>query len=246
MWVCATTPDCLGPRIFFVAMRNTLYFVAVQLPLDFAISLGIALLLNQKKLGGLSFYRTVFFTPVITSTVAVSAVWLWLYDPFDGLFNYLLELVGLNPIGWLNDPKWAMFSVIIMTVWKGLGYNVVLFLAGLQNIDASLYEAAAIDGATSRQQFRYITLSQLSPPTMYFILIMGVINSFKVFTQVDVMTPGGGPLKSTLVIVYLIYMRAFNSFRFGEASALSVLLFLLILSLTLVQRIFLEKRVYYS
>lgn len=233
-----------GSKDFFIAVRNTLYFVVVQLPLDFGISLGVAMLLNQ-KIRGLSFYRTVFFTPVITSTVAVSAVWMWLYDPFDGLFNYLLGLVNLGPIGWLNNPKWAMLSVIIMSVWKGLGYNVVIFLAGLQNIDASLYEAAAIDGATPLQQFRYITLPQLSP-TMYFVLIMGVINSFKVFTQIDVMTPGGGPLKSTLVIVYLIYMRAFNSFRFGEASALSVLLFLFILTLTLLQRFFLEKRVHYN
>ncbi|HBN96829.1 MAG TPA: ABC transporter permease [Firmicutes bacterium] len=229
---------------FFIAVRNTFYFVLVQLPLDFGISLGVALLLNQ-KIRGLSFYRTVFFTPVITSTVAVSAVWLWLYDPFDGLFNYLLEFIGLGPYGWLNDPKMAMLSVIIMSVWKGLGYNVVLFLAGLQSIDASLYEAASIDGAKPFQQFRYITLPQLSP-TMYFVLIMGVINSFKVFTQIDVMTPGGGPLKSTMVIVYLIYQQAFNSFRFGEASALSVLLSAFILVLTLLQRFFLEKRVHYN
>lgn len=229
---------------FFKAMGNTLYFVAIQLSLDFCLSLGIAVLLNQ-KIRGLSFYRTVFFTPVVTSTVAVSAVWMWLYDPFGGLFNYLLELVGLDPIGWLNDPKWAMLSVIIMTVWKGLGYNIVIFLAGLQNISPELYEASAIDGATSFQQFRFITLPQLSP-TMYFILIMGVINSFKVFTQIDVMTPGGGPLKSTMVIVYLIYTRAFNNFRFGEACALSVLLFLMILALTLFQRYFLERRVHYS
>ena len=229
---------------FFIAVRNTFYFVGVQLPLDFCISLGVALLLNQ-KIRGLSFYRTVFFTPVVTATVAVSAVWMWLYDPFDGLLNYLLSFVGLGPYRWLNDPKMAMLSVIIMSVWKGLGYNVVLFLAGLQNIDPSLYEAAAIDGATPRQQFWYITLPQLSP-TMYFVLIMGVINSFKVFTQIDVMTPGGGPLKSTLVIVYLIYQQAFNSFRFGEASALSVLLSLFILLLTLLQRLFLEKRVHYN
>jgi ABC-type sugar transport system permease subunit len=234
----------LASEDFRIAVRNTFYFVAVQMPLDFVLSLGIALLLNQ-KIRGLSFYRTVFFTPVITSTVAVSAVWMWLYDPFDGLFNYLLEFIGLQPIRWLNDPKWAMISVIIMTVWKGLGYNVVLFLAGLQNIDPSLYEAAAIDGAKPSQQFWRITLPQLSP-TMYFILIMGVINSFKVFTQIDVMTPGGGPLKSTMVIVYLIYMRAFNSFHFGEASALSVLLFLFILGITGFQRLVLEKRVHYN
>lgn len=229
---------------FYLALRNTIYFVAVQLPLDFCLSLGVALLLNQ-KIRGLSIYRTVFFTPVVTSTVAVSAVWMWLYDPFGGLFNYILELVGMNPLGWLNDPKWAMPSVILMTVWKGLGYNIVLFLAGLQNIDSSLYEAAAIDGAKSWQQFRFITLPQLSP-TMYFVFMMGIINSFKVFTQIDVMTPGGGPLKSTMVIVYLIYQRAFNSFRFGEASALSVILFLIILTLTLLQRFFLEKRVHYN
>ncbi|NMB01978.1 MAG: sugar ABC transporter permease [Firmicutes bacterium] len=229
---------------FYLALRNTVYFVAIQLPLDFGLSLGVALLLNQ-RIRGLSIYRTVFFTPVVTSTVAVSAVWMWLYDPFGGLFNYILELIGMNPLGWLNDPKWAMPSVIIMTVWKGLGYNIVLFLAGLQNIDSSLYEAASIDGAKGWEQFRYITLPQLSP-TMYFVFMMGIINSFKVFTQIDVMTPGGGPLKSTMVIVYLIYQRAFNSFRFGEASALSVILFLIILTLTLLQRLFLEKRVHYN
>ena len=236
--------EVLSSPEFYKALKNTLYFVAVQMSLDFVLSLGIAVLLNQ-KIRGLSFYRTLFFSPVVTPMVAVSAVWMWLYDPFNGLFNYVLEKIGLSPIGWLNSPNWAMPAVILMSVWKGLGYNIVIFLAGLQGIPIEFYEAAAIDGANSWKQFRHVTLPLLSP-TMYFVLIMGIINSFKVFTQIDVMTPGGGPLKSTMVLVYLIYTKAFNSFRFGIASTLSVILFLIILTITIFQRTVVEKRVHYS
>jgi len=235
--------NLLSSPDFYNTLGNTLYFVSIKLFLDFVLSFFIAVLLNQ-KIRGLSFYRTLFFTPVVTSMVAVSVVWMWLYDPFYGLFNYILGLFNINPVGWLNNPDWAMFSIILVAVWKGLGYNIVIFLAGLQNIPKSFYEAAAIDGANARQKFRHITIPLLSP-TIYFVLIIGIINCFKVFTPVHVMTPDGGPLKSTSVMVFRIYKLAFDKFYFGEASALSVILFLLILAITIFQKVYVEKKVHY-
>jgi ABC-type sugar transport system permease subunit len=235
----------LKDPFFYKVLLNTLYYAAAHIPLDLVFSLSLALLLN-KKLKGLSFYRTVYFIPVISSMVAVSAVWIWIYEPESGgLANYFLSLLGISPLGWLNDPKWAMPAIIIMSVWKGLGYNIIIFLAGLQNIPDSYYEAARVDGANAWQQFRNVTLPLLSPIT-YFVVLMGIINSFKVFTQIEVMTPEGGPLNSTSVIVFYLYQEAFHKYRFGRASALAFILFIIVIAITMIQRAYSEKRVHYE
>lgn len=234
----------LGSPEFLQALRNTLYFAGVQIPLDMGISLGFALLLNR-KLRGVSVYRAAFFTPVVTSTVAMAAVWLWIYEPEMGLANYVLKFLRLSPVGWLDDPSWAMPAVILMSIWKGLGYDIVIFLAGLQNIPDMYLEAAAIDGASVWHRFWRVTFPLLSPVT-YFVLVMSVINSFKVFTQIHVMTPTGGPLKSTAVLVFYIYSEAFERYHFGAAAAASVMLFALVVAATLLQRKIAEKRVHYQ
>ncbi len=235
----------LKDPVFYKVLLNTLYYAAAHIPLDLVFSLSLALILN-KKLKGLSFYRTVYFIPIISSMVAVSAVWIWIYEPESGgLANYFLSLLGISPLGWLNDPKWAMPAIIIMSVWKGLGYNIIIFLAGLQNIPDSYYEAARVDGANAWQQFRNVTLPLLSPIT-YFVVLMGIINSFKVFTQIEVMTPEGGPLNSTSVLVFYLYQEAFHKYRFGRASALAFILFIIVIAITMIQRAYSEKRVHYE
>jgi len=212
--------------------------------LDLVFSLFFASLLD-KKIRGLRFFRAIYFAPVVTSMVAVSAIWLWFYDPQFGLFNYIFKQLGLSPLKWLYDPNWAMLSIIIMSVWKGLGYNIVIFLAGLQNIPESYYEAAEIDGASNWEKFKYITLPLLSPVT-YFVILISIINSFKVFTQISVMTPRGGPLYSTGVMVFYIYQQAFEGYKIGRASAAAMILFLGVLAITFVQRRIGEKRVHYT
>lgn len=236
--------DLLRKPDLWRVIRNTLYFSALKIPLDMALSLGIALLLNQ-KLRGLSFYRTAFFLPVITSTVAVSAVWRWIYDPNFGLANAALKFIGLSPQTWLSDPKLAMPAVALVALWKGLGYDVVIYLAGLQNIPPVYHEAAQIDGANAWQRFRHVTWPLLSPVT-YFILIMSIINSFKVFAQIHVLTPEGGPLGSTEVMVFYIYRLAFQEYHFGRAAAVAFIMFVIVVSLTALQRRFIEPRVHYE
>jgi len=229
---------------FLKSISNTFYFAAVQIPLDLVFSLFFAFLLD-KKIRGLRFFRAIYFAPVVTSMVAVSAIWLWFYDPQFGLFNYILKQIGFSPLKWLYDPNWAMPAIVIMSVWKGLGYNIVIFLAGLQNIPESYYEAADIDGASNWKKFQYITLPLLSPVT-YFVILISIINSFKVFTQISVMTPRGGPLYSTGVMVFYIYQQGFEGYKIGRASAAAMILFLGVLAITFVQKRVGEKRVHYT
>jgi multiple sugar transport system permease protein len=228
---------------FWQAMWNTVYFALGSIPTGMALALFIAILLNR-PLRGLALYRTAYFLPTITSLVAVSVVWLWIYHPDVGLMNYLLNLFGLPSVRWLNEPRSAMPALILLGIWRGLGYNVVIYLAGLQNIPQHLYEAAKIDGANRWQLFRHITWPLLTPTT-FFILIIAVINSFQAFTQIHVMTQGG-PLGSTTVIVYYLYQQAFQQFNMGYGSAIAVVLFLIILGLTLIQVKVLGPRVHYQ
>lgn len=228
---------------FWQAIWNTLYFAVGSIPTNMALALFVAILLNR-PLRGLSFYRTAYFTPVITSMVAVSVVWMWIYHPDIGLLNYALQAVGLPAIRWLNEPQWAMPSLIILSIWKGVGYNVIIYLAGLQNIPEYLYEAAKIDGANRWQLFQHVTWPLLTP-TSFLIVIIAIINSFQSFTQVHVMTQGG-PLNSTLVIVYYLYQQAFQQFNMGYGSAVAIALFLIILVLTLIQNKFLGPQVHYQ
>ena len=227
---------------FWEVLRNSFYYALGSIPLNMAIALAIALLLNR-KLRGMAIFRTAYFLPTITSTAAMAVIWLWIYHPDFGLANWLLDLIGLPRLRWLSDPRWAMPALIIMGIWKGLGYNIVIYLAGLQNIPQHLYEAARIDGADSWACFRHITWPLLTPTT-FFILIIAVINSLKAFAQMHIMTEGG-PLNSTTVIVYYLYQQGFKFFNLGYASAVACILFAILLILTLLQFKVLGPRVHY-
>ncbi|MCC6311519.1 MAG: sugar ABC transporter permease [Trueperaceae bacterium] len=236
--------DSLTSGDFQNALKNSLYFLVLKLPIDMALSLLVALLLNQ-KLRGMSVFRVALFMPVVTSMVAAAAIWRVLYNPSSGFFNTVLNSLGFLSLRWLRDPNLAMPSVVLVALWKGLGYNIVIFLAGLQSISRVYYEAAEIDGATTWQRFRYITLPLLSPVT-YFVLLIGVINSFKVFSLVHVLAPDGGPLNSVEVLVFYLYRLTFQRFKFGQGAAVSFILFAIVLGLTFIQQRVAEKRVHYE
>ena len=218
--------------LFWQSLLQTLYFTVVSIPLTMVIALLAALALNR-KIALRAWYRAAFFMPVVTSTVAVAIVWSWLFNPDYGLINSLLSDIGINGPSWLSDLNWAMPSIIIVSVWQSFGYSMVIFLAGLQGIPAHLYEAAQIDGAGRRQQLLYVTLPMLSPTT-FFLLVTGLISSFQVFNQIYVMTQGG-PADVTRVLVYQIYELAFQLFKFGDASVVTIVLFAIILAVTLIQ-----------
>jgi ABC-type sugar transport system permease subunit len=228
---------------FWQAVGNTVVFALGSIPTGMALALFAALLLNR-KLRGLAFYRTAYFLPTITSLVAISVVWMWIYHPDVGLMNQALGLVGLPPARWLNEPRTAMLALIILGIWRGLGYNIIIYLSGLQSIPTHLYEAAKIDGANRWQLFRFVTWPLLTP-TSFFIAIIAVINSFQSFTQVHVMTQGG-PIGSTTVIVYYLFQQAFQQFNMGYGSAIAMVLFVFILALTVIQFRFLGRRVHYQ
>lgn len=230
--------------LFWKSVLNTLYYTFLSVPMTILFSLSIAMLLNN-KIKGIDIYRVIYFIPVITSINAVSIVWKLIYHPNFGFLNKLLALVGLPPQRWLLDPKWAMVSIVLMSVWKGLGYNVIIFLTGLKNIPQHLYEAATVDGAGRWHKFRHITWPLLSPIT-FFIFVMSLIGSFQVFAQIYMMTPGGGPMNSTMTIVFYLYKVGFGDFHFGYAAAIAFELFLMIFALTLVQKLVIEKRVHYQ
>jgi ABC-type sugar transport system permease subunit len=204
----------------------------------------IALLLNR-KIRGVGIFRTAFFLPTIASVTAVSVVWLWLFHPAEyGLFNSFLIALGLPIQRWLRDPVLAMPCLIFMGIWQGMGYNIIIFLAGIQSIPRTYYEAAQIDGANKPALFRHITWPLLGP-TLFYVLTVGMINSLKAFTEIDVMTQGG-PLGATTTLSYYLYQNAFQFFQMGKASAVAVLLFLMILLLTWLQFRFVDRTVHYD
>lgn len=218
---------------FWAVIRNTLYYALLVIPVGMTISLILALALNQALLGRLV-YRFIFFLPVVISLIAVSMVWYWLYDADFGIINYFLwTLFRIQPIYWLNEPSIAMISVAVVAIWHGSGYNMVIIMAGLQGIPRQLYEAADIDGANTWRKFLNVTLPMLSP-TLFFILVMAIINSFQVFDLVFSMT-GGGPMNSTRTIVTYIYENGFSYFRMGYASAIAWVLFAVIFIATFIQ-----------
>lgn len=219
--------------LFWKALGNTFYFVLVGGPLSVAVSLGAALLVNARLVRFKGFFRTVYFAPVVTTLVAVALVWRYLYHARYGLFNYVLGLVGLGPIDWLGDPAWAMPSIILLAVWKNFGYNMIIFVAGLQNVPEELYEAAHIDGAGAWARFRHVTLPMLAP-TFLFVGIITMIGYFQLFAEPYVMTQGG-PVQATVSIVYLMYEEGFRWWNLGYASAVAFVLFVLMLAGTLVQ-----------
>ena len=229
---------------FFTAIRNTFIFVLGVVPISIVFSLLIAIMLNRIEILS-SFFRSVYFLPFVTSTVAISIVWNWLYHTRYGLINYFLGFIGIDPIAWLTSPDFALPALIIMSIWKGLGYNIILFLVGLNNIDKTYYQAARIDGARSWQQFVNITVPLLSPYIL-LVSIIGVINSFKVFTEVYSLFSGRpGPAGSALTMVFYIYEKFYTEYQYGVATAAGIVLFLIILVFTLLQR-WVSKRFIYN
>ncbi|MEU6848887.1 sugar ABC transporter permease [Actinacidiphila alni] len=218
---------------FWTALQNTCWYAAGHIPLTLAASLGLAVLLNQ-KLRGVGILRTAFFFPYITSLVAVAVVWNMLLSPDAGPVNQILRHLGVShPPGWTTSTDWSLPALIITSVWRDMGYYMVLFLAGLQTIPAELYEAARVDGAGPWARFWHITLPGLRPTT-FFVLVMLTISSFKVFDLVQVMTEGG-PGRSTLVLSQLIFRQGITQGRFGYSSAISLVLFVIVLAITLIQ-----------
>jgi multiple sugar transport system permease protein len=218
------------------------FLYTLHVPVSMALALGLALLLNR-PLRGAGVFRTLFFLPSITSFVAIAMVWEWIYNPDFGLANWMLGLFGMPQSGWLTNPATALPSLMLMAIWIGMGYQMVIFLAGLQGIPHSLYEAAKIDGAGPVRRFFRITLPLLRPTT-FFVLVTSIIGSFQVFTQVYIMTDGG-PVRATDVVVYHIYSAAWDQFRMGDAAAMSWVLFAILLAATLIQFRFVGKDVSY-
>ena len=224
--------EALNSRVFWSAVRSTLSYSALYIPLNIGLALLFALLLNQIR--GKVVFRTLFFLPVITNSVAASLVWAWLLNADFGLINQGLKSVGVvAPPRWLLSPDSAMLGIVLMSVWWTVGVNMVIFLAGLQGIPAIYYEAAALDGANSRQRFLHVTLPMLSP-TIFFVLVITIIGSLQVFDQILVLT-NGGPADSTRVFVMYLYTEAFQRFRMGTSSAAALMLFAVLLVLTIMQ-----------
>jgi multiple sugar transport system permease protein len=215
------------------AFRNTLYYSALTVPLTIVLAMLLALALNT-KLPMRSVLRGAFFLPVIASFAIVAIVWSFLLDPDIGLVTYWIRQVGLPVTDPLRDPSWAMPAVVLVSIWKNAGFNMVIFLAGLQGIPGALFEAAEVDGASAWQRFWYVTLPMLRQ-TILFVLVISVIGAFQVFDVVWVMTPGGGPLFSTDVVVTYIYHQGIELLNIGYASSLAVVLFVVVLILTLIQ-----------
>ncbi len=241
--------DLMRDKEFGRSLRATFYYLGGSVPLGMVSSLALAVALNQ-HIRGIRLFRTIYFVPVVSSMIAVALMWRWMYNPTSGVLNFMLNQtfkflhLPLAAPDWLQSPVWAMPAIIIMSVWKGMGYNMVLFLAGLQGIPRHLYEAAEIDGASPHTQFWRITLPLLTPTT-FFVLITSVIGSFQVFEQAYIMTQGG-PVRSTVTTVYYIYENGFQWHRMGYASAVAWALFAMILGVTLVQWRLQDRWVYYE
>jgi multiple sugar transport system permease protein len=236
--------EMFGSDLFWKTLGNTFYYVLLAVPLSVFSALALALLVNR-KLRGITIFRTLFFFPVVTSMVAVAVVWSWLYNPEFGLVNYLLRtFFGIEGPRWLMSSSWAMPAIALMSVWKGVGYNMLIFLAGLQSVPGTLHEAALIDGAGAWRRFWRITFPMLSPTT-FFVVVITLIGSFQIFEQTYMLTQGG-PANSTLTLSYFIYQNAFQYFRMGYATAMAYLLFGATLIATLMQFRLQKRWVYYG
>lgn len=238
-WDLLTAPSFVGldnfarllsDRRFASALRNTVFFVVVSVPIGMTIALVLAVALNR-AIAGISLIRTMYFLPLVTSAIAVGLVWAWIYSPTNGLLNQVLALFGLPSQKWISDPFWAMPAIVAMSVWQGLAASTIIFLAGMQAIPMSLYDAAHVDGAGAWQRFRYVTLPLLTP-SLFFTGILSLIGSFQVFDQVFVLSRPGQPTTATITLVYFIYENGFRNFRMGYASAASWVLFLIVATLT--------------
>jgi multiple sugar transport system permease protein len=231
--------DLMRTPLFWKALWNTLIFVAAGVPLSIAASLGAALLINSKLAWFKPLFRTAFFAPVVTSMVAVAVIWRYLYHTRYGFINYGLASLGIHPVDWLGDPNLAMPAIVVFAVWKNFGYNMIIFLAGLQGIPSDLYEAAELDGARPFAMLRHITLPALRP-TMFMVSILTMAGYFQLFAEPYVMTQGG-PLQSTVSVLYFMYEQGFKWWNLGRATAVAFVLFVLMFGVTLLQLRFAGK-----
>ena len=225
-----------------IAIKNTLVYSVIYVPCSIVLSLGLAMLLN--KAWGKMFYRAVFFLPQIITSVGIAVVWSWIYQPQFGILNMILRFFGIEGKEWLRDPSTAMGAVIVMSIWWGLGYNIVLFLAGLQNVPRTYVEAAKIDGANERQVFFNITVPLISPTTL-LVTITTMINAFQVFDQMFLLT-SGGPAKKTYTMAIHIYQTAFKSYELGKASTAALILFFVVVAVSVIQFKLSDKWVHYG
>ncbi len=222
----------LGDNVFWYAVRNTFAYTLLSVPLGTAVGLGAALLLYQ-RVRGLSIFRAAMFVPVVTSALAIAVIWKWIYDYDNGLINDALSLLNIHQIPWLSDPTWALLGLTIIGVWQGFGLTAVILLAALEGVPESLLEAASIDGAGPWSRFWSIRIPLIAP-ALIFVTVNSFISSFQVFAQAYYMT-GGGPDYGTTVLNFLVYQRAFQQNRFGEASALAYIQFGIIFVVTIAQ-----------
>jgi multiple sugar transport system permease protein len=223
----------LQTPLFWRALLNTLFFVVIGVPLSISASLGAALLLHSRLARFRGFYRTALFAPVVTTLAAVAVVWIFLLHTRYGLINYGLSWLGLRPVDWLGDPHWAMPAIVLLSVWKNFGYNMIILLAGLQAIPAELYEAAQLDGAGTRATFRHVTVPALAP-MLLMVSILTMAGHFQIFAEPYVMTQGG-PAERTVTVLYLMYENGFKWWSLGSASSVAFVLFLFMLGFSLVQ-----------
>jgi len=223
----------LREPLFWKSLGNTFYFVLLGVPLSLGLSLGAAMLVNSRVARWRNFFRTVYFAPVVTTLVAVAVVWRYILHTRYGFLNYMLSWFGIDGIDWQGDPHWAMPSIVLLAVWKNFGYNMIILLAALQGIPEDLYEAARIDGATGWQLFRHVTLPSLAP-VLTLVSILTMTGYFQLFAEPYVMTEGG-PLQSTLSVLYFMFEEGFKWWSLGRASAVAFLLFVLMFAITLLQ-----------
>lgn len=229
--------------MFLKSIKSTFLFVLYTVPTTVIISLFLAIIANE-KLKGIGFFRTIFSSTMGVSVAAASVFWLYLFNPTMGLLNEMLGLFGIEAIGWLTDPKWALLSVSATTIWMNVGFTFLVLLGGLQSIDSSLYESADIEGAGYLYKLRRITIPMLSP-TLFFVITVSIINAFQSFGQIDILTQGG-PVNETNLLVYSIYREAFVNYKFGSASAQAIVLFIFILIMTALQFKLGESKVHYQ
>jgi multiple sugar transport system permease protein len=234
----------LRDRDFGRALVQTSVYVGVTVPLTLALALVLATFLN-KGLRLRPFLRLAAFLPYITPVVAISLVWQWIYNRDLGLLNYFLGFLGADPVNWLNDPRWTLPAVIILNVWRFVGYQAVILLAGMQSIDKEYYDAAKVDGAGGLRTWWHVTVPLLTPQ-IFFVFLIGLIGAFKVFEEIMILFQGPGPLKSGLTMVYYIFNQGFERFRFGQAAAASVVLFAIIFAVSLLQLTVTQRRVHYE
>lgn len=244
IWIGADNySELLSDKLFWVALKNTFLYAVMALPLSALAALGLALLLNT-KIRGLTVYRTIFFLPSLVPLVSLAVLWLWMFNGQTGLVNVALGSIGISGPNWLGDPTWSKPALVLMAMW-GVGHAMVIYLAGLQSVPVSLFEAAQLDGAGAWKKTRHITLPMISPVIM-FNVIMGMIGTLQVFTVPYVMFPSGAPARSTYFYTMYLYDNAFRFLRMGYASAMGWLMFLIIFALTLISLKLMERRVHYA